>query len=74
MNIQVLSTEGCSSYQETYDIVVETAGLLAPGAKVQLLKLELAELDSCPGFYGSPTVRIDGRDLEGRQGPPSGSS
>lgn len=72
MHIEVQVLDGCPSADETYDLVVQQAHLVAPGTRVELVRLDEERALESPGFYGSPTIRIDGVDLEARQGPPAG--
>jgi len=41
------------------------------GVDVQLVKVESPEQAKKAVFYGSPTIKIDGVDMEGKTGEPS---
>jgi len=74
MLIELLVTQGCQSSEETYRLVAERARILVPAAELKVVQLEADQVDTRAGFYGSPTIRIDGVDLERRQGPPTGAT
>lgn len=64
MRIELLYFEGCPSYEA---LLPELRELLASeGIKdeVELRAVETIEDAECERFLGSPTVRIDGRDIE----------
>jgi len=64
LRIEVLSFAGCPHRRETFERVVDVVGTLGVEAHVRWVEVydagEAAELR----FPGSPTVRIDGTDLE----------
>lgn len=68
--IELLYFEGCPSWQSAWSelgwAVVETGA----AASVRLLDIATLPESDRSGFAGSPTIRIDGRDLEGYDGPP----
>jgi len=65
LTVEVLSLPGCPGAEET----LRTAGLvvlaMAPGTVVRDILLTEAEARE-RGFPGSPTVLVNGRDIEGR--------
>jgi len=68
--LQVLSTPGCGNAATTVALVREVAARLAPGALVEEVLVEtLADAERL-GFPGSPTVRLEGRDID--PDPPRG--
>ena len=65
MNIELLYFDGCSSWRDALDAV---RGVLAEAGRdeeVRLVKVESHEEAQRLRFLGSPTVRVDGRDVEG---------
>jgi arsenate reductase len=64
--IEVLTFAGCPHGEPTVELVREVAGRLAPGVPVEEKRVETEEQARLEGFLGSPSVRIDGRDLEDR--------
>jgi hypothetical protein len=68
-NIELLYFEGCPSWATAWAelgrVVVET------GTQATIRLRDIAELPEHErtGFAGSPTIRIDGLDLEGYDGP-----
>lgn len=64
MKVERLYFDGCPSYEE---LLPELRKLLAAegiAAEVELRRLETIEDTEREGFLGSPTVRIDGADVE----------
>ncbi len=66
--IEVLVFEGCPHAEETLTLVREVAGRLAPKATVARVEVGTRERAVELGFLGSPSVRVNGRDIEGRTG------
>jgi hypothetical protein len=64
--IEVLSLPGCAGAGDTLRLAGEVAGALAPGAEVRDVRLTEEEARE-RGFPGSPTVLVNGRDIEGRE-------
>lgn len=64
LTVEVLSLPGCAGAGETLRLAGEVALALAPGAAVRDVRLtERQAIER--GFPGSPTVLVNGRDLEG---------
>ncbi len=64
MTIEVLYFEGCPNHQPTVQLVqevVETLGLSLEVREVEVADSEEAETLR---FLGSPSVRVNGRDIE----------
>ena len=64
MTIEVLYFEGCPNHEPTVQLareVVETLGLSLAISQVEVAGPEEAE---ALRFLGSPSVRVDGRDIE----------
>ncbi len=70
MKIEFLYFEGCPSYKEALDNLKAALAEAGIDAEVELLNVETPEKAEGLGFYGSPSIRVDGVDLEGRQGDP----
>ena len=64
--VEVLSLPGCAGAGETLRLAGEVVGALAPGAEVRDVRLTEGEARE-RGFPGSPTVLVNGRDIEGRE-------
>lgn len=64
MDIEILYFEGCPHVRETVDLVRETVGEMDVDAEIETVEIEsdreARELD----FRGSPSVRVDGRDIQ----------
>lgn len=64
MKVEVLYFESCPNYKPTVERlkrVLEEERLSAEVIEVEVLNSEVAR---AVGFLGSPTIRIDGRDIE----------
>lgn len=64
--IEVLYFEGCPHAEPAIALVEEVVASLAPGEPVHRVRVESAEAAGRERFAGSPSVRINGRDLEDR--------
>jgi len=74
MLIELLYTPGCAIFDETRALLQSRIDSLCPEAELCLVPLSPEQTREQQGFYGSPSVRIDGADLEGLSGPPSGAT
>lgn len=64
MRVELLYFDGCPSYEEVLPRVrelIEKAGL---DAKVELRRIESAEEAERERFLGSPSIRVDGVDVD----------
>ncbi len=68
--IEVLHFSGCPHAGEALKLAQETAARLSPGSPVDPVPVETEEEARSTGFLGSPSIRIDGVDIEGRGGEP----
>jgi hypothetical protein len=70
MKVELLWWEGCPSYPEARELLED---VLAGRADVEMREVRNDEEAAALGFPGSPTIRIDGRDVDpdGAFGPPS---
>ena len=73
LTIEVLSLPGCPSVDETLRMAGEVVSIVVPGTEVQDIRLNEKEAGE-RGFPGSPTVLVNGRDIEGREAHASGVS
>ena len=69
--IEILVTPGCPHAGETEALLRDAVRRLAPGAKISRTVVEDASGAAALGFPGSPTIRIDGEDLEGSLAGPA---
>jgi len=71
-SIEVLVTPGCPHAEEAIARVGDVASRLAPGSNTRATTVRDADEAVSLDFPGSPTVRVDGLDLEGAAiGPPA---
>jgi hypothetical protein len=61
---------GCGHGRQTVALVQDVLGELAPDARVEIVDVRTVEEAERLGFRGSPTVLVDGADIEPR--PPAG--
>jgi arsenate reductase len=66
MQVEVLVFEGCPHAGEAMTLVREVVGRLAPGASVTRVEVDTPEKAAALGFLGSPSVRVNGEDIERR--------
>jgi arsenate reductase len=64
--IEVLYTDGCPNSAAATALVREVAAVLAPEACVEPVLIDSSEAAQRRGLLGSPTIRVDGRDIEQR--------
>jgi UDP-N-acetylglucosamine enolpyruvyl transferase len=64
MKIQVLMSPGCGHGVRTVELVAEVVRAHGVEAEVETLLVESAADAARLGFPGSPTVRVDGVDIE----------
>ena len=67
MRVEVLIFKGCPHANAAIELVREVVANLAPGASVDLLNVDTPERAGELGFLGSPSVRINGEDIERRE-------
>jgi hypothetical protein len=63
---QVLYFPGCPNYEHARELVEQAAEELGLDADIELLEVEDADATVAMRFLGSPTVRVDGHDVEPR--------
>ena len=64
--IDVLVFEGCPNAEPALDLAARVARRLAPDAVVRRIDVDTPERAAELGFLGSPSIRVDGVDLERR--------
>jgi hypothetical protein len=64
--VEVLSLPGCPNVEATLRLAGEVALGVIPGTEVRDVRLTEHEA-AARGFPGSPTVLVNGRDIEGRE-------
>ncbi len=70
ISVHVQMSPGCGHGQQTVALVRDVLGRLAPDARVEIVDVRTMEDAERLGFRGSPTVLIDGVDIEPH--PPAG--
>jgi len=65
--IEVLAFEGCPNAERALEVARRVAGELVPGAAVQRVEIDTPEKAAALGFLGSPSIRVDGVDVEGKR-------
>ncbi|MHB8835289.1 MAG: hypothetical protein ACYC9Y_06235 [Candidatus Methylomirabilia bacterium] len=73
LTIEVLSLPGCPSVEETLRMTGEIVSTVVPASAVRDVRLTEEEARK-RGFPGSPTVLVNGRDIEGREAHAGGVS
>jgi len=66
MRVELLHTEGCPGTEPSRELLAAVLGELVPGTEVIDVPISSEERARELGFRGSPSIRIDGRDLEER--------
>lgn len=70
ISVQVQMSPGCGHGEQTVALVRGVLAQLVPGARLEIVDVRTMEEAERLGFRGSPTVLVDGEDIEGR--PPAG--
>jgi uncharacterized protein YoaH (UPF0181 family) len=70
MKIQVLMSPGCGHGARAVELVADVIRQSAPGAAVETLSVATLEDAARWSFPGSPTIRVDGNDIDPE--PPTG--
>lgn len=69
ISIDLLYFDGCPHYAEARRSLTEAITALALDARVRLVKVTSQAQADALHFAGSPSITIDGRDLEDYDGP-----
>lgn len=64
MKIEILMSPGCGHGQRTSELITEVARQDAPGAEIATILVSTVEEAERLAFLGSPTVRVDGVDID----------
>jgi hypothetical protein len=64
MVIRVMTFEGCPNCEATMALVTETVRELHLRADIEAIQVNDAEDAGKYGFLGSPTIQVDGQDIE----------
>jgi hypothetical protein len=64
MKVELLYFDGCPSYERLLPRLRELVAEADPGAGVELRRVETIVEAERERFLGSPTVRVDGRDVD----------
>ena len=62
--IEVLFFDGCPNHEPTMNLAREVLSELGLEAEIREVPVETPEDDETHRFVGSPTVRVNGRDIE----------
>ena len=62
--VEILSFEGCPNHEPTLTLVKGIAAELGVEPALELVEVRDADAVTRLRFLGSPTVRVDGRDVE----------
>lgn len=62
--IEVLYFSGCPNHEPTVELAREVLGNLGMTAEIREVPVETAEAAETLRFLGSPSVRVNGRDIE----------
>lgn len=69
VEIELLYFDGCPSWERAWAELGRALAASKTAAAIRLRNVETLPEAERHGFAGSPTLRIDGRDLEGYDGP-----
>lgn len=64
MKIELMVSPGCSSREATEKVLKEILSEMFPEATLQTIVVDSPEKAKALKFPGSPTVRVNGRDIE----------
>lgn len=68
IHIELLYFDGCPSYQTAWNDLLEIISEHSLEVSVQPIKIDGLEKADRLHFAGSPTIKINGQDLEGYEG------
>lgn len=68
LTIDLLYFDGCPSYRQTWNDILDVLVEEKTDATVRLMAVEDMERAGELQFAGSPTIKVNGRDLEGYEG------
>ncbi len=64
MNVELLYFDGCPQHEPVLDRLRGLIEQVAPSATLELVRISSEEQARAERFLGSPSVRVDGRDVE----------
>jgi hypothetical protein len=64
VQVELLVSPGCSSREEAEKAIVQILSELAPQTAFRTIVVDSSEKAATLKFPGSPTVRVNGRDIE----------
>lgn len=64
MQVEILYFDGCPNHEQATRLVERLLGELEIEAEIQLVPVPDPETAERLAFLGSPTIRVDGRDVE----------
>jgi hypothetical protein len=64
MKIQVLMSPGCGHGGRALELVADVVGQSAPGVEIETITIATLEDAARWSFPGSPTVRVEGVDID----------
>jgi arsenate reductase len=67
VGVELLVFAGCPHAEAAQNLAQRVAERLAPGANVERIEVDTPELAAELGFLGSPSIRVNGVDIEDRQ-------
>ena len=62
--VELLYFQGCPNHEAARALIEQVAGSLEVAPTIELVEVADAESAAALRFLGSPTVRVDGRDIE----------
>jgi hypothetical protein len=62
--VEILYVDGCPNHEGTHELVERLAAELGLQPAIEMVEVPDAEAAARLRFLGSPTVRVDGRDVE----------
>ena len=69
LRIDLLYFEGCPSYKTAWSDLLDALTETGIDARIRPIHIDSPERADALGFAGSPSITIEGRDLEGYRGP-----
>ena len=64
MMIEILYFDGCPNHEPTLELARDVVGELGLEADIRQVRVETAEEAERERFVGSPSVRVNGKDIE----------
>ena len=69
MKIEFLYFKECPGYKSALSLLEQTLSVTDTDASIDKIEITTQELAIQHRFLGSPSIRIDGKDIEGREDP-----